>query len=157
MNNIDKTPAFLRPLYPFRAVGDALDVTRLDDITYIKMEGVLYELKCPNPDCVMNIRTQGRNLKNLYDHIKEVSGCPVCKLQFGINDDKGYFFKEGEIKHDILKNNGQWDGFIVKRVIYVSDEIFENYAIKLFHKHKNELSRQESDLICEEYYKDNNN
>ena len=149
----DKTPAFLRPLYPYRAVGEALDTTRLGDASYIQMEGALYELKCPNPDCAMNVRTQGVNLKSLYEQIRDGSGCPVCKLQFGENDAKGYTFKDGEIPHEVPKNNGRWDGFVLRRVIYVSPEAFEKYAQKLYNKGKEELTRQESDALCEEYYR----
>ncbi len=149
----DKTPAFLRPLYPYRAVGEALDQTRLDDASYLEMEGVLYELKCPNPECVLNIRTQGVNVKQVYDQVRNVSGCPACKLQFGENDIKGYTFKEGEIPHEVPKNNNRWDGFIVRRVIHVDDDIFEQYSQKMYGKPKEEMTRAESDALCEEYYK----
>lgn len=153
--DMDKTPAFLRPLYPYRAVGELLDVSRLDDDSYIQMEGVLYELKCPNPDCVLNIRTQGVNLKSLYEHIRDISGCPACKLQFGENDIKGYVFKEGEIPHEIIKNNGRWKGFYVRRVIFVPNEIFKRYSKEIYQKDKENLTRDESDKICEQYYQSN--
>lgn len=149
----DKTPAFLRPLYPYRAVGEVLDVNRLDDPDYIQMNWVLYELKCPNPDCVLNVRTQGVNVKPMYEKIRDDSGCPSCKLQFGPKDEEGYKFKEGEIVHEVLKNNGRWAGFDVRRVIHVAEEVFEAYAQKLYNKHKEELTRPESDAICEEYYR----
>ena len=150
---VNKTPEYLSPLYPFRAVGEQLNSQRLDDETYIKMSGVLYELKCPNPECIMSIRTQGVNLKAIYDHIKEHSGCPLCKLQFGDNDIIGYHFKEGEIPHDIPKNNGRWDGFIVRQVIKIPEEVFEEYSQKLFNKNKNEINNDEADIICETYFK----
>ena len=149
----DKTPAFLRPLYPYRAVGEPLDTARLDDPGYLQMTGVLYELKCPNPDCVLNIRTQGVNVKSLYDKVRNESGCPACKLQFGENDARGYTFKEGEIPHEVPKNNGRWEGFIVRRVIHVGEEVFERYAQSLYQKPKEALTRAESDAICEEYYR----
>lgn len=148
----DKTPAFLRPLYPFRAVGECLDTKRLDDASYITMSNVLYELKCPNPDCVLNVRSQGTNIKSLYEKIRDDSGCPACKLQFGENDVKGYTFKEGEIVHEVLKNNGRWEGFDVRRVIYVSEDVFQEYGQKMFGKDKEALTREESDAICEDYY-----
>ncbi|GHU79053.1 hypothetical protein AGMMS49992_30640 [Clostridia bacterium] len=74
----DKTPAFLRPLYPYKAVGEYLDCSRLEDESYIEMNGVLYELHCPNPECVLNVRTQGVNLQRMYNKLFEV-GCPSCK------------------------------------------------------------------------------
>ena len=148
----DKTPAFLKPLYPYRAVGEPLDPARLDDADYIQMTGVLYELKCPNPECVLNVRTQGVNLKSLYERLRDVSGCPSCKLQFGENDAKGYQFKQGEIPHEVPRNNGRWEGFVVRRVIQVPEEVFEDYAQKMYQKGKEQLTRQEADAICEAYY-----
>ena len=150
---VDKTPAFLRPLYPYRAVGEPLDASRLDDASYVQMEGVLYELKCPNPACALNVRTQGVNLKSLYERLRDESGCPSCKLQFGEKDAQGYQFKEGEIPHEVPRNGGRWDGFIVRRVIWVPDEAFEAYAQKLYGKGKEQLNREESDALCEAYYR----
>ena len=149
----DKTPAFLRPLYPYRAVGEALDTTRLDDPTYLQMNWVLYELKCPNPACVLNVRTQGVNVKAMYEEIRDDSGCPACKLQFGPKDEEGYTFKEGEIPHEVLKNNGRWEGFIVRRVIHVAEDVFAAYGQRLYGKSKEQLTRAETDAICEEYYR----
>lgn len=148
----DKTPAYLRPLYPFRAVGECLDICRLDDFDYISAHHVLYELKCPNPQCVLAIRTQGINLKKYYSHLRDVSGCPACKLQFGKKDETEYVFKEGEKNIPLTRNNGRWNGFEVRRVIYVPIEIFEEYGQKNFNKNAKELSRQDANEICEEFY-----
>lgn len=149
----DRTPAFLGPLYPYRAVGDALDPSRLDDFGYIEQNWVLYELKCPNPECVLNARTQGANLKQLYLKIRDDSGCPACKLQFGANDAKGYEFKEGELVHEVPKNKGRWEGFTVRRVIFVPEDVFDSYGRRMYGKPKEDLNRTETDAICEEYYK----
>ncbi|GHU80595.1 hypothetical protein AGMMS49992_33660 [Clostridia bacterium] len=93
----DKTPAFLRPLYPYKAVGEHLDVTRLSNPDYITMNNVLYELHCPASDCVLNVRTQGVNVQRMYDKLLEV-GCPTCK---------------------------QKEPFIVRRVVHVPEEILK--------------------------------
>ena len=147
------TPLFLHPLYPYRAVGEPLDVSRLNDESYIHMKGVLYELKCPNPDCTFNIRTQGINLKSLYDLIKDITGCPACKLQFCENNK--YRFEKVK-KITINNNSDQWNGFIVRKIIFIPDIIFEKFANKLYNKDKDNLTRIESDEICEEYYKNGN-
>ena len=117
------------------------------------MNWVLYELKCPNPDCVLNVRTQGVNVKAMYEKIRDDSGCPACKLQFGPKDDEGYTFKEGEIPHEVLKNNGRWPGFLVRRVIHVDEDVFASYGQRLYGKSKEQLTRAETDAICEEYYR----
>ncbi|GHU78080.1 hypothetical protein AGMMS49992_27760 [Clostridia bacterium] len=91
----DKTPAFLCPLYPYKAVGEYLDCSRLEDDSYIEMNGVLYELHCLNPECVLNVRTQGVNLRRMYNKLLEV-GCPSCK---------------------------QKEPFVVRRVVYVPEEV----------------------------------
>ncbi|GHU78410.1 hypothetical protein AGMMS49992_28990 [Clostridia bacterium] len=93
----DKTPAFLRPLYPYKAVGERLDATKLGDPDYITMNNVLYELHCPAPDCVLNVRTQGVNVQRMYDKLLVV-GCPACK---------------------------QNEPFFVRRVVHVPEEILK--------------------------------
>ncbi len=116
---------------------------------------VLYELKCPNPDCICAIHTRGHNVKMLDAKIRNESGCPVCKLQFGENDIKGYQFKKGEIEHEVLKNNGRWPGFIIRRLIYVPERIFQEYGQRLFGKKIEELSREETDAIAQKFYEGN--
>ena len=62
------TPAFLREDYPYKAVGEAL---RVEDCE----SGVVYEIKCHL--CEMSIRSQGQNIRNTYERLKE-SGCIGC-------------------------------------------------------------------------------
>ena len=63
------TPAFLRPDYPFKAVGEAIiDLNLLED-------GTMYEIKCRQ--CEMSIRSQGQNIRKTWDRLKE-SGCIGC-------------------------------------------------------------------------------
>lgn len=63
------TPAFLRPDYPYQAVGDA--ITDLDSLE----PGVVYEIKCHQ--CEMSIRSQGQNIKSTYERLRS-SGCIGC-------------------------------------------------------------------------------
>ena len=62
------TPAFLRPDYPYKAIGDAL---KPEDC----VDGVVYEIKCHG--CEMSIRSQGQNIRSTYERLKE-SGCIGC-------------------------------------------------------------------------------
>lgn len=62
------TPAFLRPGYPFQAVGEELSLDQVED-------GVIYEIKCHQ--CEMSIRSQGQNIKATYERLKS-SGCIGC-------------------------------------------------------------------------------
>lgn len=62
------TPAFLRPDYPYQAVGEALTVDQLQP-------GVFYEIKCHQ--CEMSIRSQGQNIKSTYERLKS-TGCIGC-------------------------------------------------------------------------------
>ena len=62
------TPAFLRDDYPYKAVGDELDVSQVED-------GVVYEIKCHQ--CEMSIRSQGQNIKSTWERLKD-SGCIGC-------------------------------------------------------------------------------
>lgn len=146
-SNTQKEPAFLKPLYPFRAIGNPLDPKAIDC-----EEVALYELKCPNPECVCAIHTRACNVGKMDEKIRQDSGCPVCKLQFGENDIKGYRFKEGEIVHEVPKNNGRWEGFIIRRLIYVPLHIFQDYAMSMYSKKADDLTRQESDEITERFY-----
>ena len=62
-------PAYLRPDYPYQAVGEAItDLSVLED-------GLVYEIKCPA--CEMSIRSQGQNIIQTYERIK-TSGCIGC-------------------------------------------------------------------------------
>lgn len=63
------TPAFLRPDYPYQAIGEAIkDMSTLQD-------GVVYEIKCHK--CEMSIRSQGQNIRSTYERLKD-SGCIGC-------------------------------------------------------------------------------
>ena len=62
------TPAFLRPDYPYKAVGDELDVSQVED-------GVVYEIKCHQ--CEMSIRSQGQNIRSTWERLQS-SGCIGC-------------------------------------------------------------------------------
>lgn len=62
------TPAFLRPDYPYKAIGDALDVSEVQD-------GVVYEIKCHA--CEMSIRSQGQNIRSTWERLQN-SGCIGC-------------------------------------------------------------------------------
>ena len=62
------TPAFLRDDYPYKAVGDELDVSQVED-------GVVYEIKCHQ--CEMSIRSQGQNIKTTWERLQN-SGCIGC-------------------------------------------------------------------------------
>ncbi len=62
-------PAFLREDYPYKAVGDAItDLESLEPST-------IYEIKCHA--CEMAIRSQGQNIRDTYERLKE-SGCLGC-------------------------------------------------------------------------------
>ena len=63
------TPAFLRPDYPYQAVGDA--ITDLDTLE----PSTVYEIKCHQ--CEMSIRSQGVNIKSTYERLKN-TGCIGC-------------------------------------------------------------------------------
>ena len=63
------TPAFLRPDYPYQAVGEPIT-----DLSTLK-PGVVYEIKCHK--CEMSIRSQGPNIRSTYERLKE-SGCIGC-------------------------------------------------------------------------------
>lgn len=62
------TPAFLRPDYPYKAVGDELEIGQVED-------GVVYEIKCHA--CEMSIRSQGQNIKTTWERLKD-TGCIGC-------------------------------------------------------------------------------
>lgn len=63
------TPAYLRPDYPYQAVGDPItDVSTLED-------SALYEIKCHQ--CEMSIRAQGIRIRETYERVK-TSGCIGC-------------------------------------------------------------------------------
>lgn len=62
-NNREKTtPTFCRENYPYKAVGDVIT-----DFDSLEPHGVLYEIKCPK--CEMSIRTQGCNVKRVYEKL----------------------------------------------------------------------------------------
>ena len=63
------TPAFLREDYPYKAIGDA--ITDLDTLE----PHAVYEIKCHQ--CEMSIRSQGVNIKNTYERLKD-RGCIGC-------------------------------------------------------------------------------
>ena len=63
------TPAFLRPDYPYKAIGDP--ITDMDTLE----NGVVYEIKCHQ--CEMSIRSQGQNIRSTYERLKD-SGCIGC-------------------------------------------------------------------------------
>ena len=65
----EPAPAYLRPDYPFKAVGEALEAGEVED-------GVVYEIKCNK--CEMSIRSQGQNIRRTWNGLKE-SGCIGCK------------------------------------------------------------------------------
>lgn len=65
------TPAYLRPDYPYPAVGDPIT-----DINTLEMTGVLYEIKCDQ--CEMSIRSQGKNIKATYEKLMGGKGCIGC-------------------------------------------------------------------------------
>ena len=62
------TPAYLREDYPYKAVGEALEVGEVED-------GVVYEIWCDK--CQMSIRSQGQNIRVQYERLKD-SGCIGC-------------------------------------------------------------------------------
>lgn len=66
-------PAYLRPDYPYQAVGEPIT-----DLSTLEPTGVLYEIMCPN--CQMSMRSQGLNTKSTYDRLME-SGCLGCKAK----------------------------------------------------------------------------
>lgn len=62
------TPAYLREDYPYKAVGEALEVGEVED-------GVVYEIWCDK--CQMSIRSQGQNIRAQWERLRE-SGCIGC-------------------------------------------------------------------------------
>lgn len=148
------SPAYRQPLYPWRAVGAPLDNTRLADASYIRQHDALYELTCPNPACELVIRASGSRLHSLHDKLIRITGCPACKLQFGPDDNSGFSLKKGERPRDIPRNGGRWNGFIVRRVIYIPPEVFADYALRLFGKSAEQLTREEADAIGEAFYRE---
>ncbi len=143
-------PEYLTPLYPYRAVGDIIDLQNLPEDYFIKTKGKLFELKCPNPECQTCLRLQGSHLKDVYQKLL-FEGCPTCKLQF---EGRKYVQKEGENIFSFPENDGRYTGFIVKRVIKVPYEIFKEFSMKLFSKDATSLNRDETDQIAEQYYKE---
>jgi len=141
-----KMPAYLGATYPYKAVGEALDVKQFSNEGYIDF-GSLYELKCPN--CNLAIHIKGTKLTDYYNKILEV-GCPDCKLQFG---DRTYAFKDGEAEKELPENNGKYDGFIVKKVINIPEDIYIKYAKDMFGKEKEDLTFEEGQQIAEKYFK----
>ena len=142
-----KKPSYLEAVYPYKAVGEELDVQRLDDSSYIDFNNSLYELKCPN--CNLEVHVRGSKLKKYFDILYE-RGCPECKLQF---NNKTYSFKDGEEIKPLPENNGKYKHFTVKKVIFVPIEVFDEYALKLYNKLNDELSIDEGKNIAEEYNK----
>lgn len=70
LKNKDKIkPAFLDENYPYKAVGESLT-----DLDKIKPE-FIYEIKCNK--CEMSIRSQGKNIKSIYERINK-AGCIGC-------------------------------------------------------------------------------
>lgn len=65
------TPAYLRPDYPYQAVGDP--ITNMDEL---EDTGVVYEIKCH--ECEMSIRSQGKNIKDTYARLMAGNGCIGC-------------------------------------------------------------------------------
>ena len=65
------TPAYLREVYPYKAIGKP--ITDLDSLV---QTGVLYEIKCPK--CEMSIRSQGCNIKSTYEKLMNENGCIGC-------------------------------------------------------------------------------
>lgn len=63
------TPAFLRPDYPYQAIGEA--ITDLDSLE----PHTVYEIKCHQ--CEMSIRSQGQNIKSTYERLQS-TGCIGC-------------------------------------------------------------------------------
>lgn len=63
------TPAFLRDDYPYKAIGG-----RITDLSQVK-DGEIYEIKCHQ--CEMSIRSQGQNIRDTYERIKD-KGCLGC-------------------------------------------------------------------------------
>ena len=66
-------PAYLRPDYPYQAIGEPIT-----DFSLIQQTGVLYEIKCLTPDCCLCARSQGVNIPGLYEKMS-TDGCPSCK------------------------------------------------------------------------------
>lgn len=62
------TPAFLRPDYPYQAVGGELKPDECED-------GEVFEIKCK--ECGMSIRTQGHNINATWERLQK-SGCIGC-------------------------------------------------------------------------------
>ena len=90
------TPAYLRPDYPYQAIGEPIT-----DFSLIRQTGVLYEIKCLTPDCCLCARSQGVNIPGMYEKMT-TDGCPSCKgKEFVVREvDKGR-------KDAAEKNEGQ--------------------------------------------------
>lgn len=66
------TPAFLRPDYPYPAIGEPIT-----NLSTLKPTGVLYEIKCQNAECGLCARSQGVNIPRLYEKLT-TDGCMTC-------------------------------------------------------------------------------
>ena len=64
-------PAYLRPEYPYQAIGEPITDPKL-----LKETGILYEIKCPQ--CEMSIRSQGVNIRRTYEKMMKENGCIGC-------------------------------------------------------------------------------
>lgn len=65
------TPTFLREDYPYKGIGEIIT-----DLATLTLDGVLYEIKCPN--CEMSIRSQGSNVRRVYERMMSTNGCFGC-------------------------------------------------------------------------------
>jgi len=66
-------PAYLRPDYPYKSVGEPIT-----DFSLIQEKGVLYEISCLAPNCCLCARSQGVNIPGMYEKMMS-DGCPSCK------------------------------------------------------------------------------
>lgn len=64
-------PAYLREDYPCKAIGEPIT-----DPDSLVRTGVLYEIKCPK--CEMSIRSQGCNIKSIYEQEMNENSCIGC-------------------------------------------------------------------------------
>lgn len=64
------TPAYLREDYPYKAIGE-----EITDMSMIQ-DGLVYEINCPI--CKMCIRSQGQNIREIYQRLINDSGCFGC-------------------------------------------------------------------------------
>ena len=65
----DHIPNYLKDDYPFIPAGKV--ITGSDVLT----NGIIYEIKCLK--CEMSIRSQGRNIRAILEHVRE-NGCIGC-------------------------------------------------------------------------------